>query len=173
MIQFAAAHAIVTCPNGPLVQKFVGRMDSSEPAPEGLLPGSNTPGDEVIASFKDKGFNELDLALMRAHTVSRQFFADPSQAGVPQDVRPGLWDVTFYIEQFSPSPGTFRFPSMSDLSEHPNVGLRFRIFLINPGQWSDDFTDTMTRLSVLGVPGGTKGLIDCTEALPPRVVGSG
>lgn len=168
-IQFAAAHAIVTCPRGPRVPTFVGRKDSCEPSPQGLVPGQGTP-DNLIALFKDKGFNEVDLAaLVGVHTVSKQFFEDPSKAGAPQDSSAGRWDVNFYVEQFSPTPGTYRLKSMLDLSVEPTVGPQFRVFIINPGQWNTLFTDAMTRLSVLGVPGGTQNLTNCTDALPARV----
>lgn len=168
-IQFAAAHAVVTCPRGPRVQTFVGRNDSSEPSPYGLLPGLDK-ADKLIALFKDKGFNEVDLAaLAGVHTVSKQFFEDPSQAGAPQDDSSGLWDVGFYVEQFSPTTSTYRLKSMIDLSVDPVVGPQFRVFIINPRLWNTQFTDAMTRLSVLGVPGGTKGLTDCTDALPEEV----
>lgn len=171
IIQFAAAHAIATCPGGPLVQTFVGRNDSSQPAPVGLLPLSDDKPDKLVALFKDKGFNEVDLAaLIGAHTVSKQFYVDPSKAGAPQDNSPGEWDVEFYAEQITPSPGTFRFQSMIDLNLDPVVGPNFQIFVVHPELWNTEFTDAMTRLSVLGVPGGVKKLIDCTEALPPGVV---
>lgn len=165
-IQFAAAHAIATCPQGPRVQTFVGRKDSCEPSPYGLVPSHDTP-DKLIALFKDKGFNEVDLAaLVGAHTVSKQFFEDPSKAGAPQDDSAGIWDLDFYVEQFNPTTGTFRLKSMLDLSVDPVVGPQFRLFIINPAQWNTQFTDAMTRLSVLGVPGGKTNLTDCTDALP-------
>lgn len=168
-IQFAAAHAIATCPRGPRVQTFVGRTDSREPSPHGLLPGLDKP-DKLIALFKDKGFDEVDLAaLVGVHTVSKQFFEDPSNAGAPQDNSVGVWDVGFYVEQFTPMPRTHRLKSMLDLSVDPVVGPQFRVFIINPRQWNTQFTDAMTRLSVLGVSGGTKNLIDCTDALPMGV----
>lgn len=165
-IQFAAAHAIATCPRGPRVPTFVGRKDSSKPSPHGLLPGLDTP-DQLIALFKDKAFDEEDLAaLVGVHTVSKQLFEDPSSAGAPQDNSVGVWDVNFYVEQFTPTPGTYRLKSMLDLSADPVVGPHFRVFVMNPRQWNTQFTDAMTRLSVLGVPGGTRNLIDCTDALP-------
>ena len=169
-IQFAAAHAIATCPGGPRVPTFVGRNDSSRPSPHGLLPGIDT-ADQHIALFKDKGFDEVDLAaLVGVHTVSKQFFEDPSQAGAPQDDSVGLWDVDFYVEQFTPTPGAYRLKSMLDLSLDPVVGPQFREFIVDPREWNARFTDAMTRLSVLGVPGGTEHLIDCTDALPAGVV---
>ena len=168
-IQFAAAHAIATCPRGPRVQTFVGRKDSHEPSPHGLLPGLDKP-DKLIALFKDKGFDEVDLAaLVGVHTVSKQFFEDPSKAGAPQDTSVGVWDVGFYVEQFTPMPTSHQLKCMHDLGLDPVVGTQFRLFIINPRQWNTKFTDAMTRLSVLGVSGGTKNLIDCTDALPKGV----
>lgn len=168
-IQFAAAHAIVTCPGGPRVPTFVGRKDSSKPSPDGLLPGFDSP-DELIALFKDKGFNEVDLAaLVGVHTVSKQFFEEPSQAGASQDNSAGLWDVEFYAEQFVSAQGTYHLKSLQNLSVNPFMSQQFRTFIINPDQWNVQFTDAMTRLSVLGVPGGTTNLVDCTDTLPEAV----
>jgi len=42
MVVFAGSHAIVTCPGGPRIKTFVGRKDSTTPAPDGLLPDVST-----------------------------------------------------------------------------------------------------------------------------------
>ena len=167
MIQFACAHAVVTCPKGPRVQTFVGRKDSSRPSPDGLLPDVHAPGDSLYALFQDKGFDAVDLAaLIGAHTTSKQDFVDPTQFHAPQDTTPGIWDVNFYGETYSAPKGVFRFPSDIALSQHPVVGHEFQGFVNNQGKWTGKFADAMTRLSVLGIKGGTTGLIDCTSALP-------
>lgn len=73
MIQFAGAHAIVTCPGGPRISTYVGRVDSSKPAPDGLLPDVHGSGDSLFALFQDKGFSAVDLAaLLGAHSTSKQ-----------------------------------------------------------------------------------------------------
>ncbi|MCJ1468654.1 hypothetical protein MMC07_007283 [Pseudocyphellaria aurata] len=108
-------------PGGPRVPTFVGRKDSSKPSPDGLLPGLDSP-DILVVLFKDKGFNETDLAaLVGALTVSKQFYEDPSQTGASQDNSAGLGDVEFYAEQFVSTPGTYRLKSLQNLSVFPSV----------------------------------------------------
>jgi hypothetical protein len=51
LIQFAAAHAIKTCPGGPTVPVKVGRKDSSTPGQLGVLPGGNAPGNDLVKLF--------------------------------------------------------------------------------------------------------------------------
>ena len=73
VLQFAGAHAIVTCPGGPLVKTFIGRKDNATAGPVTLLPGVNDSGDSIFALFEDKGFDDVDLAaLVGAHTSSKQ-----------------------------------------------------------------------------------------------------
>ena len=166
-IQFAAAHAVVTCPLGPVVKAFVGRKDSAVPSPDGLLPDVHASGDSLFALFQDKGFNAVDLAaLLGAHTTSKQFHVDPAQAGAPQDSTPGIWDVKYYGETFNPPAGVFRFESDINLSKQAQVGKEFQGFVNNQGKWAGKFADAMSRLSILGIKTGFAGLIDCTGALP-------
>ncbi|KAF2098395.1 heme peroxidase [Rhizodiscina lignyota] len=169
LLQFAGAHAIVTCPGGPQVTTYVGRTDSSTPAPNGLLPDVHASADSLYALFLDKGFDDVDLAaLLGAHSTSKQvrFFVNESLAGEPQDSTPGIWDVKYYSETTSPKPGSFVFPSDSGLAAHAVVGKQFKGFVNNQGKWTGKFADAMTRMSLLGVPGGKNNLIDCTKALP-------
>jgi L-ascorbate peroxidase len=136
MLAFAGAHAIATCPSGPQVKTFVGRKDSSTPAPNGLLPDVHASGDSLFALFQDKGFDAVDLAaLVGAHTTSKQFFVDTTQAGKPQDSTPGIWDVKFYGEtvQNPPPAGNFRFPSDLNLANQAQVGKEFKGFVNNQG----------------------------------------
>jgi hypothetical protein len=51
LIQFAAAHAIKTCPGGPTVPVFVGREDSDEPNPDGILPNGHAKSGDLIKLF--------------------------------------------------------------------------------------------------------------------------
>jgi hypothetical protein len=136
MLAFAAAHAIVTCPSGPQIKTYVGRKDSSNPAPDGLLPDVHASGDSLFALFQDKGFNAVDLAaLIGAHTCSKQFFVDTAQAGKSQDSTPGIWDVKFYGETTqTPTPaGNFVFDSDKNLAAQKVVGKEFSGFVNNQG----------------------------------------
>jgi hypothetical protein len=51
LIQFAAAHAIKTCPGGPTVPVKVGRKDSNTPGQLGVLPGGHAAGNDLVRLF--------------------------------------------------------------------------------------------------------------------------
>lgn len=51
LIQFAAAHAIKTCPGGPTVPVKVGRKDSSTANDFSILPAHDAGGANLIQSF--------------------------------------------------------------------------------------------------------------------------
>ena len=68
---FAGNHAVVTCPGGPRVKTFIGRTDSTTPAPDGLLPDVNAPAAELWKLFRDKGFDERDLAALLGMPIPR------------------------------------------------------------------------------------------------------
>jgi len=117
LIQMAANVATVTCPLGPRVKSFVGRNDSYKAAPEGRLPKVDASAESLIALFEDKTvvLGEL-VALLGAHTTSRQRFVDKSRADAPQDTTPGIWDVSFYNETISETPAPDIFILESDLA---------------------------------------------------------
>lgn len=89
--------ATVTCPLGPRVRSFVGRKDSSEPSPDGLMPGPFDSADKLIGLFSDKTISpDEPVFLVGAHTTAQQQFVDTNRAGDPLDGTPGVWDVAFY-----------------------------------------------------------------------------
>jgi hypothetical protein len=51
LIQFAAAHAIKTCPGGPTVPVKIGRSDSSNANAFGVLPQGNASSSDLIKLF--------------------------------------------------------------------------------------------------------------------------
>jgi hypothetical protein len=51
LIQFAAAHAMKTCPGGPTVPVKIGRTDSDEASPLGVLPRGNAAASDLINLF--------------------------------------------------------------------------------------------------------------------------
>jgi hypothetical protein len=51
LIQFAAAHAIKTCPGGPTVPFHIGRKDSNQANALGVLPGPNVDGEVLVRRF--------------------------------------------------------------------------------------------------------------------------
>lgn len=132
MIAFAGAHATVSCPLGPTVKTLIGRKDSSNPAPdENLLPASaNLTASEIIPIMADKGFSAADtVALVGAHSSSKQFFTDPALAGAAQDRTPGIWDVDFYSDTTAKPPGVFTFPSDQSLASDSRSAPTFKQFV--------------------------------------------
>ncbi|KAK8151272.1 heme peroxidase [Phyllosticta citrichinensis] len=174
LIQFAGAHATVTCPGGPAIKVRVGRTDTDQAPPEGLLPPGFGPGsdhDSLLNLFVDKGFSAADLAaLIGAHSASRAFAQERNgiPVGGPQDSTPGQLDVKYYSETYNPPPGVYRFDSDINLSQrNTSVGSVFQTFVGAHGKWAAAFVDPAARLSVLGIPAETvAGFVDCTSALP-------
>ncbi|CAI6340055.1 unnamed protein product [Periconia digitata] len=169
-VQFAATHAAVSCPLGPHMRVFVGRPDSSRTAPENLIPSPFGTADELIQLFQDKSISPHDLvALLGAHSTSKQRFVDPQRAGAPQDTTPGIWDVLYYKEtlQQNPPAQIFRFQSDINLSKDRRTAEEFRDFAGRGGQehWNEDYAKAYLRLSLLGVR-KTRDLTECTKALP-------
>ena len=140
LIQFAANTAIVVCPGGPQVKTYVGRKDSTTPAPNGLLPDVHAPGADLYKLFQQKGFEAKELAaLLGAHSTSKQFHIPRAPVGAPQDSTPGLWDVNYYQDTLTPPANVFVFPSDSALAAHKDVGKEFKGFVGNQGKWTGDF----------------------------------
>ena len=48
----------------------------------------------------------------------------------------------------------------------PNVPVSLEWELTDGRKWNGKFADAMGRMSLLGVPGGSSNLVDCTNALP-------
>jgi manganese peroxidase len=172
LIQFAANHAVVSCPGGPTVRTLIGRIDSSQASPSGLMPPGGGPGSDhnsLFQLFTDKGFSAVDLAaLIGAHTTAKAKAVAQFPVGTPQDSTPGKWDVKYYAETYNPPPGVRSFPSDINLS-NPNttVGKEFKKFVDNQGRWNGQFASAMFRLGMLGIPDdGFRNFTDCTDALP-------
>ncbi|KAF2837935.1 class II peroxidase, partial [Patellaria atrata CBS 101060] len=170
LIQFAAIHAVVTCPLGPRIRFFAGRKDSSRPAPDGLLPGVFASADSLINLFEDKTISPHELAaLLGAHSTSKQFFIDPRKSGAPQDSTPGVWDTLFYNQTTAgktPSQ-VFKFQSDVVLAQDPRIKSEWESFAGQGGQehWNEDYARAYTRLSLLGV-NNINGLTECSKVLP-------
>jgi Peroxidase len=141
LIQFAAKHAVVTCPLGPRIKAYVGRKDSSKPSPTGLLPDVNDSADSLIALFNDKTITPHMLtALVGAHSTSKQFVTDTKLAGESQDSTPGIWDVLFYNQTLQPLPPkakVFKFASDLALSKHPLIIDEWKQFIPDQQHWNE------------------------------------
>ena len=74
----------------------MGRPKFTTINPDGLLPDTNAPVDVLLARFRDMGFDTRELmALIGAHSASKQRFVDVSRAGQALDSTVDLWDVRF------------------------------------------------------------------------------
>jgi hypothetical protein len=144
LIQTAANVATVVCPEGPRIRTFIGRVDSSEVPPPGLLPDVNGDVNTIIRLFEDKSIRLNGLiALVGAHTTSQQRFAVPNRALDPQDSTPGVWDTMVYSQvagiQDTP-PRVLKFASDVKLAGHSRgIGTWRRFADPNGGQqaWND------------------------------------
>ncbi|KAF2838165.1 class II peroxidase, partial [Patellaria atrata CBS 101060] len=166
MIQFAGSHAIITCPLGVVGKTWVGRTDSSIQAPGTDLPDHTAPAQSLLDKFVAKGFTATDLAaLLGAHSTARQRFVDPSKAGAAFDATPGQWDVTYY-GQVTTQTANFNLDSDLAISRLPSVLPSWTLFTVDQVGWSLAFVAAWQKLTVLGIPGGTSSLIDCTNSLP-------
>lgn len=193
LIQFAAQLAVVTCPLGPRSRTFIGRVDNSSAAPEGLLPPVDGAAEFLIELFRNKTIAPHGLtALVGAHTTSQQFFVDLDRVGDPQDSTPGVWDVLFYAEvlnQTTVPPRVFTFQSDINLSK-ANETVGEWLEFANDGQedWNEvranwapcqrihivilirnqDYAREYIRLSLLSVY-GINNMTECTKVLPPAI----
>ncbi|GAB7354557.1 hypothetical protein MBLNU459_g5012t1 [Dothideomycetes sp. NU459] len=168
LIQFAAKHAIVTCPLGPRLRVFVGRKDSSKPAPTGLMPSVTQSADTLINLFQDKTIIPHDLAaLLGAHSASQQFLVNTTLSGFYLDSTPGVWDVNFYNETLQPNalPHVFRFQSDMVLAVDSRTTDEWRAFVGAQSHWNEDFAAAYVRVSMLGV-NNMNNLTECTQVMP-------
>ncbi|CAG8973950.1 hypothetical protein HYALB_00007479 [Hymenoscyphus albidus] len=174
MIQFAAAHATVTCPLGPRMRTFVGRKDATKPSPDGLLPSATSDAQTLLDLFFDKNIGPLDLvALVGAHSVSRQFTFNSTRAGENQDSTPGVWDTKFYEDtirsDFNAGHGVLTFPSDKALSLHGPLQEEWNGYAVRQNDWVEHFSRAYIRLSLTGV-NNIHNLTECTDALPLPVI---
>ena len=174
LVIFAANHAIVTCPGGPVVKTWVGRQDNSQLASTTeLMPAAFGPGSDaktLIQLFEDKKFSPEDLAaLLGAHSTSKAFAQDGHlTSGTAQDSTPGVWDVRYYSDTYNPPSNVGVFDSDFNLAQaNTTTGPYFQGFVNNQGKWSSKFSDAMFRMTLLGIPSDvSKNFADCTNYLP-------
>ncbi|KAK4222634.1 versatile peroxidase VPL1 [Podospora fimiseda] len=173
LIQVAATVGTVTCPLGPRIRLFVGRNSSSTAGAAGRLPDVNDSAESILGLMADKTFRMSDvIALIGAHTVSRQRFVDPDRIGDSQDSTPGVWDVRFFKEtvQESAPEGVLRFASDKNLAAVSGGKAFFDSFADSAGNqfnWATAYSAAFIRLSLLGVK-NLNNLKECTSVLPLR-----
>lgn len=171
LIQFAAQHATVTCPQGPRIAFFAGRIDANQSAPLGLVPDVHDSAQNLIDLFMDKTINAVDFAaLLGAHTSAKQFHFDEAHAGESEDSTPGIWDTNFYNETLQAEAPTnvTRFPSDLVLSQSVNMTGPWKSFVGQQEKWNEAYAFAYTRIGLLGV-NNIDSLIDCSGSLPPHV----
>ncbi|POS74257.1 peroxidase manganese-dependent 1 [Diaporthe helianthi] len=164
LIQMNAIAATAACPGGPRIKAYVGRVDSDELPPAGLIPSPFADAQTNIALFEAKTFTAGDLvALVGAHTVSQQQFVDPSQAGKSQDTTDGTWDSTYYGETASPDTpdGVFKFQSDISLSNDSETSGTWQAFARDQRAWEAAYAPAYFRMSLLGVR-NLNELTDCS-----------
>ena len=84
LLQVASSVAIVTCPCGPGVTTYVGRVDSSVGNPNGRLTDVHDPAADHYSLIQANGFNAVDLAaLLRAHSTSKTLAESDIPASTP------------------------------------------------------------------------------------------
>lgn len=150
LIQMGANVGAVVCPMGPRVRSFVGRNDSSTPAPEGRLPAATQDAEELIDLFEDKTIDRGDLiTLLGSHTVGQQRFEDPARAGDPHDTTPGVWDaIPFYEQTVSniTAKRIFKFHSDVSVANYPESRDLWGLFStpdVGQSFWNDVSTELL------------------------------
>jgi manganese peroxidase len=137
LIQAASKVGTLACPGGPRIRMFVGRTDSTDPAPEGLLPSPFVTADDAIEMFGKKTVSPGGLiALLGAHTASINHAPFVGPLG-PQDLTPGKWDTTYFTETLktNASEGVTRFISDTNLAQSEVTKGSFEFFEGNKGAW--------------------------------------
>ncbi|KAF2453287.1 heme peroxidase [Lineolata rhizophorae] len=165
LIQFAAAHAVATCPMGPRIPAKVGRTDSDVAAPGTELPTPFQNASELIPMFEAKGFSAGELAaLIGAHTASVQTTVDPENVA-SQDTTPGKFDNLYY-KQTIEGNAPFTFQSDRSLAhDDQRTAGPMQGFANSQGGWNAAFTAAMVKMSLRGVENPGE-LVDCSEYLP-------
>ncbi|KAH9890274.1 heme peroxidase [Xylariomycetidae sp. FL2044] len=170
LIQTAALVAVVSCPGGPRIRAFVGRADDSRAGPLGMLPAATDTAQFLVDLFAAKTFSAADLvALVGAHTASKQTTVDPGRAGASQDSTPGTWDNLYYGETKSSGNDSdvLVFPSDRNLAQFSQTSGLWDQFAAAGGQrsWSPAFAAAYFRMSMLGVD-NMNSLTDITPVIP-------
>jgi len=166
MIAYAGAHATVTCPLGPLVPISIGRTDSRNAAAAGSLPGDPSfSADTLLSMFATKGFSATDVvAVVGAHTVSKQFFENLATSGQSQDSTPGVWDLNFFKQTTVATPGVTTFQSDMNLANDPRTRPTFLAFAQSQSSFNAAFVSAFKRMSDWG--SDPNRLVDCSSTLP-------
>ena len=170
LIQYAAIHAVRSCPKAPTLRAWVGRKDATQTNTNGLLPAVTASAASLVDLFSAKTIVPYDLvALVGAHTTSKQFNVSTANSGQSQDSTPSIWDVSFYNEtiQATAPKGVFRFASDVALAGYNATKPAWQDFVgdVSQQDWNEAYARAYTRVSLLGV-NNVNSLVECTQTLP-------
>ncbi|KAJ3549006.1 hypothetical protein NM688_g5228 [Phlebia brevispora] len=182
-IQFAGAVGTSNCPGAPQLNAFIGRVDATQAAPDGLVPEPFDDVDTILARFADAGdFDELESTwFLIAHSVAAQKDIDPSVRAAPFDSTPSIMDGQFFIEtqlrgiEFigqggiqgvaeSPIEGEFRLQSDHDLARDERTACEWQSFGTDQAKLQNRFQFIFEAMGQLGTDPTT--LTDCSDVLP-------
>ncbi|KAI0380169.1 putative class II peroxidase [Hypomontagnella monticulosa] len=157
LIQFAAAYGIASCPGLPAISVKVGRVDSSEPSPEGQMPGPNDDAASIISAFAAKGFTATELvALVGAHSAAKDLNGNGLDTTVEE------MDTVFYTETADGSaPSSLN--SDKFLSNSTETSADWNSFGADAATWAAAFVPAMEKLSLLG--NDEASLTDCSSVI--------
>ncbi|KAI1436503.1 heme peroxidase [Xylaria sp. CBS 124048] len=171
IIQLGAIVGTVSCPGGPRIRAFAGRVDNARAAPPNLLPSTFMSAPALVDLFSKKTFTATDLvALVGAHTAANQFFVDTARSGAPLDPDPQTWDASFYGGVRTGNNQTFFIlPSDRALSAYSATKDQWNAFAGASGQaqWNPAFAQAYFRMSMLGVNNLNK-LTEISSVIPSR-----
>ncbi|CRK29834.1 Manganese peroxidase H4 like protein [Verticillium longisporum] len=169
LIQFGASVAVHTCPGGPRYRVFMGRNDTNDANPSGLVPSPSDTADDILEKFRNKSFLPRNvIALLGAHTVSQQFVVNTKLAGEGQDSTPTKWDTKYFeqtLDQSKAPKNVFTFQSDINLATDSDSKSWFKVFRDNKERWDYEYACAAIRLSLLNVY-NLHGLTECSKALP-------
>ncbi|KAG7128382.1 Versatile peroxidase VPL1 like protein [Verticillium longisporum] len=169
LIQFGASVAVHTCPGGPRYRVFMGRKDTNDANPSGLVPTPFDTADDILKKFREKSFLPRSvIALLGAHTVSQQFVVNTTLAGEGQDTTPNKWDQNYFAQTLDPSKAKspiFTFQSDTNLAKDSDSKSWFELFLKDKARWDNEYAYAVIRLSLLNIY-NLNDLKECSKALP-------
>ncbi|CDO72539.1 Class II peroxidase [Trametes cinnabarina] len=184
-IQFAGAIGASNCAGAPQLAAFVGRVDATKPAPDGLVPEPFHTPDQIFARLADASQGEFDeiltVWLLVAHTVAAANDVDPTVPGSPFDSTPEIWDTQFFIETLlngttfpgtannqgevaAPLKGLLRLQSDFAIARDNRSACEWQSFVNNQEKAQAMFQFVFHDMSILGQD--INSLVDCTEVVP-------
>ncbi|KAF2264738.1 heme peroxidase, partial [Lojkania enalia] len=119
-------------PPDPRVKIWIGRQDSSVPAPDGGPLDINAPAKDFWNIFKAKGFDERDLAAL---------LGLQPQINCSSKYHSSILDVKYHKETSTKPNSIVVFRSDEKLAKFGHVGEEFLAFIDNQGKCNEEFED--------------------------------